>query len=222
MSAVGYHWAPANRRASIADEGLRIGCRPAVNGIEDDHRNPWISLSPTPAQAWMLSAGALAIGGFRSEATEWDLWQTDVTGIDVHRCAGDYPEIRVLQPIPKNRVAWVASRPFPADPPLIQAGDGGAQSEKCCHSDEIQGHRHTLATNASSQLRPRDHPNATTTPDSEIIDAAISRSRRHVVTSPPSSTGSIPPAPWHVIFSSPRPRPHSAATAGADPPSTTS
>jgi hypothetical protein len=137
MRAVGYHWAPTSRRAAIEIEGLRIGCQPAVNGVEDDHRNPWISLSPSPAQAWILSAGALAIGGFPSEAPAWDLWQADLTGVEVQRCKGDYPEVRSLQPVPPARLVWIASRPFPANSHHDRAQGGGVAQDKRCHSDEM-------------------------------------------------------------------------------------
>lgn len=48
QAVVGYHWSPATRRAGIDAGGLRIGTAPVVNGVEDVHRNRWISLCATP------------------------------------------------------------------------------------------------------------------------------------------------------------------------------
>lgn len=142
MNDVGYHWAPSSRRATIQAQGLRIGCRPAVNGVEDDHRNPWISLSPTASQAWTLSAGALATGGFPSEAPAWDLWEADLTGAKVQRCGGDYPELRALQPLPVDCLVWIASRRFPVAPAFERTPGGGVAREIRCHSDEMRLHSH--------------------------------------------------------------------------------
>jgi hypothetical protein len=141
MRDVGYHWSPTSRRAAIIVEGLRIGCRPAVNGVEDDHRNPWISLSDTPCEAWVLSAGALAVGGFPSEASVWDLWQADLTSLEVRRCGGSYPEIRVLQAIAPIQLMWIASRPFPSAAAHSDSRGGAAATETCCHSDEMRPHQ---------------------------------------------------------------------------------
>jgi hypothetical protein len=58
-----------------------IGSKPCVNGVEDDHRNLWISLSPTAAQAGSLSGEALAVGGFGAESDVWDLWEVDITDL---------------------------------------------------------------------------------------------------------------------------------------------
>ena len=80
--AVAYHWSPSTRRTSIRTRGLVIGAAPSVNGVEDDHRNPWISLAPTAAQAWWLSGGALEGGGFAVEHPVWDLWEADLTDIE--------------------------------------------------------------------------------------------------------------------------------------------
>lgn len=112
-----YHWSPSTRRAAIEREGLRIGVKPCVNGVEDDHRNEWISVSPTPSQAWWLSGEALCGGGFPSEAPEWDLYEVDVKGLSVDRrsCIDDYPELYVLENVPPDRVRWVARRRFNED-----------------------------------------------------------------------------------------------------------
>ena len=92
----------ANARAALAAPGTQLTPRtnilafdintgalkpfaPSVNGVEDDHRNPWISLAPTAAQAWWLSGGALEGGGFAVEHPVWDLWEADLTDIEGYR-----------------------------------------------------------------------------------------------------------------------------------------
>lgn len=109
---VGYHWSPSTRREAIEREGLRVGAAPAVNGVEDGHRNSYISLSPTPAQAWWLSGGALFTGGFASESPTWDLYEVDINGLDAGRLAEGYPEIQVREDISADRVERIALRAF--------------------------------------------------------------------------------------------------------------
>jgi hypothetical protein len=161
MRAVGYHWSPTSRRAAIHAVGWRIGCRPVVNGIQDDPRNSWISLSPTPWQAWALSAGALAVGGFPSESPLWDLWRADLTGLELRRCDDSYPEVRVLQPVSTTQLRWIASRPFLAAPTFGQPVKRGAPPEMGCHSDETRPHPRltrftglTRALAAARRLQP--------------------------------------------------------------------
>lgn len=113
--AVAYHWSPSTRRTSIRTRGLVIGAAPSVNGVEDDHRNPWISLAPTAAQAWWLSGGALEGGGFAVEHPVWDLWEADLTDIEHTPGRPDYPEIRVRGDIPSDRLTWIGSRVFGVD-----------------------------------------------------------------------------------------------------------
>ncbi len=114
QAVVGYHWSPASRRAGIEADGLRIGSPPVVNGVEDVHRNRWISLCPTPTHAWWLSAGALHIGGFGGPELNgaWDLYQVDVSGLAVTTTRGPYPEVRVAGDIDPDRIVWVARRQF--------------------------------------------------------------------------------------------------------------
>lgn len=116
---IAYHWSPSTRRTFIEGEGLRIGAPPAVNGVEDDHRNEWISVSPTPGQAWWLSGEALWGGGFPSESTEWDLYEVDIKGLSVGRRGDDYPELRVHENISADRVRWVGRRTFGEDDALL-------------------------------------------------------------------------------------------------------
>jgi hypothetical protein len=115
MALTAYHWSPATRRASIRSRGLVIGATPCVNGVEDDHRNTWISLSPTPAQAWWLSGQALPVGGFTSEYPIWDPSEVDLTEIERTECANGYPAIRAVHDIPPDKVTWIGVREFGAD-----------------------------------------------------------------------------------------------------------
>jgi hypothetical protein len=113
---IAYHWSPSSRRKSIEQVGLCVGSNPVVNGIQGDHRNPYISLSPTPAQAWWLSGGALAIGGFNSESDVWDLYEVDIKGRVAVCRDDDYPEIKVYEDIPADHVIRVAQRAFAVHP----------------------------------------------------------------------------------------------------------
>lgn len=109
---IAYHWSPQSRRASIEGSGLVIGSDPSVNGVEDDFRSPWVSLSPTPALAWWLSVGALEVGGFVPDDTVWLLWEVDITGLAVQGDIGRYPEYQVLQNISAARLMLVGQRNF--------------------------------------------------------------------------------------------------------------
>lgn len=148
---VGYHWSPATRRSSIHARGLLVGSRPVVNGVEDDHRNPWISLSPTPSQAWWLSGGAIACGGFHSECPTWDLWEVDLTDARAEYTDCGYPEVRVLHAISPTRMAWIASRQFSgADDPITRTPGGGS------FSDRVRTWMRTFRLNGAR--RPTDTP----------------------------------------------------------------
>ena len=114
LMTVGYHWSPATRHESIRRSGLLVDAKPCINGVEDDHRNGWVSLSPTPGEAWWLSGQALECGGFPTEHPVWDLWQADLTDVDHTPCTGGYPEIRAHHDIPPERVIWIGSREFGA------------------------------------------------------------------------------------------------------------
>jgi hypothetical protein len=114
---IGYHYSPSTRRGAILRDGLVIGSDPCVNGVEDDHRNLWISLSPTAAQAWWLSGEALVIGGFDAESDAWDLWEVDITDLDRQgRLDGVLAEMQVLEDIPLHRLQLVGQRTFDAEP----------------------------------------------------------------------------------------------------------
>jgi hypothetical protein len=112
---IAYHYSPSTRRAAILRDGLVIGSEPCVNGIEDDHRNLWISLSPTAAQAWWLSGEALAVGGFGAESDVWDLWEVDITDLDRQDWLDRLPELQVLEDIPAYRLHLVGQRTLEAE-----------------------------------------------------------------------------------------------------------
>lgn len=108
---IGYHWSPRTRHTAIRNTGLMIGSPPVVNAAGgNDYRSTWVSLSPTPSQAWWLSGDALAVGGFTTESATWDLWKVDLTGIDTRHVMSGYPEIQALHNIPPDRLTWIASR----------------------------------------------------------------------------------------------------------------
>lgn len=109
---IAYHWSPSARREAIQREGLRVGAEPCVNGVEDDHRNLWVSVSPTPSQAWWLSGEALYLGGFGSESPIWDLYEVDLAGLVIERRQKDYPELYVHEDISPERITRVAIRKF--------------------------------------------------------------------------------------------------------------
>ena len=108
---IGYHWSPRTRHTAIRNTGLMIGSPPVVNAAGgNDYRSTWVSLSPTPSQAWRLSGDALAVGGFTTESATCDLWEVDLTGIDTRHVMSGYSEIQALHNIPPDRLTWIASR----------------------------------------------------------------------------------------------------------------
>lgn len=108
---IAYHYSPSTRRESILKSGLVIGSQPCVNGVEDEWRNDWISLSPTAAQAWWLSVEALCVGGFDLESDVWDLWEADITGLESQgRSDGLLAEVQVLEDIPSGRLHLIGQR----------------------------------------------------------------------------------------------------------------
>lgn len=116
-AVVGYHWSPSTRRAGIEERGLVIGAVPVINSVEgQEYRNPWVSVSPTPSQAWWLSAGAVAVGGMAPpESKLWLLWEVDISGLAATSDGVLYREWRVLQDIESQRVKLVGQRTFGGD-----------------------------------------------------------------------------------------------------------
>lgn len=111
MCTVTYHYSPSTRRDSILKHGLVIGSEPCVNGVEDDHRNPWISLSSTAAQAWFLSGESLSVGGFTPESCWWDLWEVNVNGLESQDRIDGMNEVQILEDIAPQRLRWIGQRP---------------------------------------------------------------------------------------------------------------
>lgn len=149
---IAYHWSPSTRRDAIEREGLRIGSEPSVNGVEDDHRNGWVSVSPTPSQAWWLSAGALHIGGFGSEAPIWDLYEVDIADLSVERRQGDYPEFYVHENVASERVTRVAIRKFGAWPD-IQHNDS-RYTNHGCRCDDCKADHAAVKRARGARKRP--------------------------------------------------------------------
>lgn len=108
-----YHWSPTGRREAIRVDGLKPYSPPSVTSPMD---NVWamgfgcICLGTTPARAWSLSGDMQ----HTSEIEEWDLWQAELTESDeVHIRAEFGPrikEVRVMNPIPGDRLWWVGER----------------------------------------------------------------------------------------------------------------
>lgn len=76
-------------------------------------------MSPSPLQAWWLSAGALQIGGFTDPAYpgQWeqrDLYEIHITDIATLRMNDHHREICVLVDVAPERVEWVGQRAFDA------------------------------------------------------------------------------------------------------------
>lgn len=64
-----------------------------------------------PQGAWMLSAGT----EWCSHIPEWDLWQVQIGGDDHVWVRPEYGprvyEVRIVGPVPPERVWWVGRRP---------------------------------------------------------------------------------------------------------------
>lgn len=108
-----YHWSPLERREAIRSEGLQPYRPPAVTV---DPAQQWahgfgcICLAPDPARAWSLSGDMQRV----SEIEQWDLWQIWLAATDEVRVRAEFgdevKEIRVFNPIPADRLWWVATR----------------------------------------------------------------------------------------------------------------
>lgn len=108
-----YHWSPFARREQVRAEGLRPYSPPTTTSELD---NVWamgfgcVCLGATPARAWGLSGDMQ----HNSEIEEWDLWQVELDDRDeVHVRAEFGPriqEVRVMNPIPGDRLWWVGAR----------------------------------------------------------------------------------------------------------------
>ena len=102
------------RRTSIRTRGLVIGAALSVNGVEDDHRNPWISLAPTAAQAWWLSGEHSKVAG--------SPWSTRLGSVGsrphrhrTHPRATRLPGDPRTGRHPSDRLTWIGSRVFGVD-----------------------------------------------------------------------------------------------------------
>jgi hypothetical protein len=106
-----YHWSPADRREQIAAEGLRPDCRPVCHS----ERAPVLCLSPSPSQAWALSAAV-----FGEPGVDWDCWQVTLGGeddVEVRAFTGNrIEEVRVSAVVPVARLWWIGRRTVSAQP----------------------------------------------------------------------------------------------------------
>jgi hypothetical protein len=108
-----YHWSPRERREAIRDEGLKPYRRSttlADPAAEWAHGFGCVCLAPTPARAWALSGDMQHL----SEIEAWDLWQVALADTDEVRVRAEFgpriQEVRVFNPIPADRLWWVATR----------------------------------------------------------------------------------------------------------------
>jgi hypothetical protein len=105
-----FHWSPADRRAAIRNEGLRLHA-PATVCSDPSLTTPYICLSPRPSMAWGLSG---AMDWVSSEIEEWDLWEVrlpDHAETHVRPLWGDeIEEVKVYTPIPADLLWWVGMR----------------------------------------------------------------------------------------------------------------
>lgn len=93
--AIAYHWSPTIHRDSIKASGLKVN----HGGIT--RSKPTVCLSPTPLDAWSLSAGM-------RDPDSWDLWQVKVPATAFWRSDGE-PELRTFTDIPAEHVTYVAT-----------------------------------------------------------------------------------------------------------------
>lgn len=109
-----FHWSPRDRRDAIRADGLRPYSPPAVTS--EDASAEWahgfgcICLAPTASGAWGLSGDMQHV----SEIEEWDLWQVTLADTDEIRVRAEFGptvrEVRVFNPVPADRLWWVATR----------------------------------------------------------------------------------------------------------------
>lgn len=109
----GYHWSPKDRREAIRADGLKPYSPPVLTmepAADWAHGFGCICLGLTPARAWSLSGDMQHV----SEIEEWDLWQIALADGDEIRVRAEFgpciKEIRVFNPIPADRLWWVAER----------------------------------------------------------------------------------------------------------------
>lgn len=114
-----YHWSPYRRRRDIEHEGLVPGREPTIGTISTVHEGRQvICLSSTPSAAWGLSGQQATrirpAGSNLPFEDEWDLWQVNITPDDEVHVLPFFgrviTEVRVANPIPAQRIWWVARR----------------------------------------------------------------------------------------------------------------
>lgn len=103
-----FHYSPTLRREAIRQHGLRVSSEPVVHTAA----MPYICLSQSPSQAWVLSAGACGDPG-----QDWDCWQVTLAlddEVEVRPFFGNrIEELRIRNDIPHSRIWLVGSRSVP-------------------------------------------------------------------------------------------------------------
>jgi len=106
-----YHWSPMGRREQIRAEGLVPNCSPVCHSATA----PVLCMSPSPSQAWALSAAV-----FGDPWTDWDCWQVSLGGddqVEVREFQGNrIEEVRVSTSIPPSRLWRIGTRLVSAQP----------------------------------------------------------------------------------------------------------
>lgn len=105
-----YHWSPLDRRKRILRYGLLPLQKVTVTSGDEDFRQPYVCLSPTPSCAWSLSGGMC----WTNHILEWDLWQVRLDPSDevvIRPSWGTLiEEVQVRNRIPKFRIWHVGTR----------------------------------------------------------------------------------------------------------------
>lgn len=103
MSDLAFHWSPTSRRKGIQRRGLVPGSRSRCG----QWRPPFVALSRDPAYG-------IASTDAQTPVTEsMDLWQIDLTDVDVPREEFDWhDEMRFYEPIPKRFLTLLGTREY--------------------------------------------------------------------------------------------------------------
>lgn len=101
-----YHWAPKRCRAAILKTGLQVLL---PSRIHPDAAFAYVCLGTTPSTAWTL-----ILEPETEEEFGWDLWQAQIDEGDPLLIRGEFSpfitEVRVLRPLPPDRIWWVGER----------------------------------------------------------------------------------------------------------------
>lgn len=116
---IGYHWSPHHNHTSILKRGLlqpKLHPRLVTPVVcSEGHRNPHLSASRHPRDAWELSGGFLVrrakeqgtLNDGWHNFTLWDLYQIDLRNIKYRT---NFDELQVRVDIPRRYVTWIGER----------------------------------------------------------------------------------------------------------------